>query len=138
MDTMPAVTPAPEHAIPLAVLTGPTASGKTTLALALAERFGAEIVSADSMQVYRRLDVGTAKPTAGERARVPHHLLDVAELDEAFDTVRFRELADEAIAGIHARGRRVLVVGGTGLYLRILLFGLAELPPPDPRKRREL
>jgi tRNA dimethylallyltransferase len=132
------VTEAPEHSIPLAVLTGPTASGKTALALALAERFGAEIVSADSMQVYRRLDVGTAKPTAAERARVPHHLLDVAELDEAFDTVRFRELADEAIARIHAAGRRVLVVGGTGLYLRILLFGLAELPPPDPQRRREL
>jgi len=124
--------------IPLAVLTGPTASGKTRIALELAERWGAEIVSADSMQVYRRLDIGTAKPTAAERARVPHHGVDLAEPDEPFDAVRFREAAEAAIADIAARGRRVLVVGGTGLYLRVLLYGLASLPPPDPARRREL
>ncbi|MBN1774183.1 MAG: tRNA (adenosine(37)-N6)-dimethylallyltransferase MiaA [Deltaproteobacteria bacterium] len=124
--------------MPLAVLTGPTASGKTRLGLELAEGWGAEIVSADSMQVYRRLDIGTAKPTAGERSRVAHHVLDLVEPDERFDAVRFCEAADAAIAEIAARGRRVLVVGGTGLYLRILLFGLAELPPPDPERRRAL
>jgi len=128
----------PARKVPLAVLTGATASGKTQLALELAERWNAEIVSADSMQVYKRLDIGTAKPTAAERARVPHHLLDLVEPDEPFDAVRFCAAADEAIAEIDARGRRVLVVGGTGLYLRILLFGLAELPPPDPARRREL
>lgn len=135
---MPAVPARPAHPVPLAVLTGPTASGKTRIALELAERWGAEIVSADSMQVYRRLDIGTAKPTAAERARVPHHALDLADPDEPFDAVRFCEAADAAIAGIAARGRRVLVVGGTGLYLRVLLFGLADLPPPDPERRREL
>ncbi|MBI5501669.1 MAG: tRNA (adenosine(37)-N6)-dimethylallyltransferase MiaA [Deltaproteobacteria bacterium] len=128
----------PSHPIPLGVITGPTASGKTGLGIELAERFGAEVVSADSMQVYRRLDIGTAKPTAVERARVPHHLLDVADPAEAFDTVRFQELADAAIARIHAAGRRVLVVGGTGLYLRILLYGLADVPGPDPERRRRL
>jgi tRNA dimethylallyltransferase len=127
---------APLFDVPLAVLAGPTASGKTALALELAERFGAEIVSADSMQVYRKLDIGTAKPTAAERARVPHHLLDVADPVEAFDTVQYQQLADEAIARIHAAGKRVLVVGGGGLYIRILLFGLANLPPPDPERRR--
>lgn len=132
------VLPRPARPVPLAVLTGPTASGKTQLALELAERWNAEIVSADSMQVYRRLDIGTAKPTAAERARVPHHLLDLVEPDEPYDAVRFCTAADAAIAEIDARGRRVLVVGGTGLYLRILLFGLAELPPPDPERRREL
>ncbi len=130
--------PRPARPVPLAVLTGPTASGKTRLALELAERWGAEIVSADSMQVYRRLDIGTAKPTGAERARVPHHLLDLVEPDERFDAVRYCAAADAAIAEVDARGRRVLVVGGTGLYLRVLLFGLAELPPPDPARRREL
>jgi len=129
---------APPSPVPLAVLTGPTATGKTALALVLAERFGAEIVSADSMQVYRRLDIGTAKPTAAERARVRHHLLDVVEPEQAFDTVQFQQRADEAIARVASAGRRVLVVGGTGLYIRILLFGLAELPPPDPERRRAL
>jgi tRNA dimethylallyltransferase len=122
----------------LMVLTGPTASGKTAVSLDWAERFGAEIVSADSMQVYRGMDVGTAKPTAGDRARAPHHLLDVADPDEPFDAVRFAALADEAIRGIAARGRRVLVAGGTGLYLRVLLFGLADLPPPAPAVRAAL
>ena len=135
---MLAVGDPPSHPIPLAVITGPTASGKTGLGIELAERFGAEVVSADSMQVYRRLDIGTAKPTPEERARVPPHLLDVADPGEAFDTVRFQELADGAIARIHAAGRRVLVVGGTGLYLRILLWGLADVPGPDPERRRRL
>jgi tRNA dimethylallyltransferase len=124
--------------VPLPVLAGPTAAGKTALALELAERCGAEIVSADSMQVYRRLDVGTAKPTPAERARVPHHVIDVVEPDEPFDAIRYRDLADEAIGRIVASGRRVLVVGGTGLYLRVLLHGLADLPPPDPQARRRL
>ncbi len=104
----------------------------------MAEAWGAEIVSCDSMQLYRGLDVGTAKPTADERARVPHHLIDVAEPDEAFSAGRFVELADRAIAEITARGRRVLIVGGTGLYLRALRWGLFDAPPKDCELRERL
>ena len=93
----------------LVVIAGPTASGKTALALEVAERLGAEIVSADSQQVYRHFDIGTAKPSAEELARVPHHLVSCVEPTELFSAARFAQLADEAIAGIHARGRRALV-----------------------------
>jgi tRNA dimethylallyltransferase len=119
-------------------LVGPTASGKTALALELAERVGAEIVSADSRQVYRGLDIGTAKPSAAERARVRHHGLDLAEPDETFDVARYREAASAAIDDVCARGRRVLVVGGTGLYVRALLYGLCPAPPRVPRLRAVL
>jgi tRNA dimethylallyltransferase len=119
-------------------LVGPTASGKSALALALAERLGAEIVSADSRQVYRGLDIGTAKPTAAERARVPHHCLDLVDADEAFDAARFRAAAAAALADVHRRGRPALVVGGTGLYVRALLHGLCPAPPRAPRLRAAL
>jgi tRNA dimethylallyltransferase len=112
-------------------IVGPTASGKTALGLALAERLGGEIVSCDSMQVYRGLDIGTAKPSAAERARVPHHLLDVADVDETFDAARYARLADDALAELDRRGKPALVVGGTGLYLRALRFGLLAAPPAD-------
>ncbi|HEV7734404.1 MAG TPA: tRNA (adenosine(37)-N6)-dimethylallyltransferase MiaA [Candidatus Binatia bacterium] len=119
-------------------LVGPTASGKTGLALELAVAVGAEVVSADSRQVYRGMDVGTAKPSAAERARVPHHGIDVVAPDEAFDAGAFRQVAASAIADIHARGRHVLVVGGTGLYLRALLQGLCPAPPRAPHVRTAL
>jgi tRNA dimethylallyltransferase len=119
-------------------LVGPTASGKTTLALALGPALDAEIVSADSRQVYRGLDVGTAKPSAAERARVPHHGLDLVEPDEPFDAARYRTAALAAISDVHARGRNVLVVGGTGLYVRALRFGLCPAPPRVPRLRAVL
>jgi tRNA dimethylallyltransferase len=119
-------------------IVGPTASGKTDVALVLAERLGAEIVSADSRQVYRHLDVGTAKPTAAERARVPHHVLDVAEPDEIFDAARFRRAALAAIDDVAGRGRPVIVCGGTGLYLRALLRGLFPAPPRAPELRARL
>ena len=119
----------------LVCIVGPTASGKTALALALASRFGAEIVSADSRQIYRGLDVGTAKPTLAERARVRHHCLDLIEPGEAFDAARFRRAADDAIADIRARGRVPFVVGGTGLYVRALLRGLCPAPPRVPALR---
>jgi tRNA dimethylallyltransferase len=119
-------------------LVGPTASGKTALALELAARTGAEIVSCDSMQVYRGLDIGTAKPTLEERARVPHHLIDVVAPDEPFSAGRYVELADRAIAEVRGRGRPVLVVGGTGLYLRALRWGLFDAPPRDDELRARL
>jgi tRNA dimethylallyltransferase len=119
-------------------IVGPTASGKSALALELATRTGAEIVSCDSMQVYRHLDIGTAKPTAEERARVPHHLIDVAEPDESFSAARYVTLADQAIADIVARGKPVLVVGGTGLYLRALRWGLFDAPGRDDALRAQL
>ena len=105
----------------LLALVGPTGSGKTEAAIEIAEALGAEIVSVDSSTVYRRMDVQTAKPTAIQRARVPHHLIDVADPDEPFSVARFRDLADEAIAGILDRGRRPLLVGGSGLYYRAVV-----------------
>jgi tRNA dimethylallyltransferase len=122
----------------IVIIAGPTATGKTTLAIDLATRFGAEIVGADSRQVYRYLDIGTAKPTAEQRVIVPHHLIDVASPDERFDGARFRALALDAINNILARGKRVLVVGGTGLYLRVLTKGLFAGPPADLDLRSRL
>jgi tRNA dimethylallyltransferase len=122
----------------LICIVGPTASGKTALALELAARCGAEIVSADSRQIYRGLDVGTAKPSLAERARVPHHCLDLIEPGEEFDAARFRRAADGAIADIRARGRVPFLVGGTGLYVRALLRGLCPAPPRVPAVRAAL
>jgi tRNA dimethylallyltransferase len=112
-------------------LTGATASGKSALALHLAKRMGGEIISVDSMQVYCGLDIGTAKPSAEEQAEVPHHLIDVATLDEAFDAAQFVRLAKRAEATVRARGNRPIFCGGTGLYFRALLEGLGESPPSD-------
>ena len=103
---------------------GPTASGKSALGLRVAERLGGEIVSADSRQVYRGMDIGTAKPTPEERARVPHHLIDVADPGERYDALRYQREARAALAGIRRRGHVAVVVGGTGLYVRALLDGL--------------
>jgi tRNA dimethylallyltransferase len=116
-------------------IAGPTASGKSAVALALAERIGGEIISVDSMQVYRGLDIGTAKPTAGERARVRHHLIDVAGMDQPFDAAQFVALARAAEREIRDRGRRPIFCGGTGLYFNALIGGLAEVPPADPALR---
>ena len=119
----------------LIVIAGPTGAGKTELAVEVAERLGAEIVSADSQAVYRHFDLGTAKPDPAQLARVPHHLVSAVEPHEPFSAARWVALADAAITGIAARGRRVLVVGGTGLYVRALLHGLTDTPPsPDVRQ----
>ena len=122
----------------LVVLAGPTAVGKTGLSLELARRFGAEIVGADSVQVYRGLDIGSAKPTPGEQAQARHHLIDVAGPTEPFSAARYARLAAESIADIQARGKRALVVGGTGLYIKALIFGLAPTPPVDEKLRAQL
>ena len=117
---------------------GPTAVGKSAAALELARNLDAELVSADSMQVYRGMDIGTAKPTSAERAAIRHHLIDVCELSEPFDAKRFVELASAAINDIRARGKCALVVGGTGLYVRALRRGLFEGPSRDAKLRAEL
>ncbi|PAW85858.1 MAG: tRNA (adenosine(37)-N6)-dimethylallyltransferase MiaA [Pedosphaera sp. Tous-C6FEB] len=119
-------------------LAGPTAVGKSAVALALAELLGGEIISVDSMQVYRGLDLGTAKPTTTERARVPHHLVDVADCSEPFDAAQFVRRATTAVAEIQARGRVPIFCGGTGLYFKAWLAGLGEAPPSDARVRAEL
>lgn len=120
------------------VVAGPTAAGKSDLAIHLARRFGGEIVNADSMQVYRYLDVGTAKPTPEQRAAVPHHLIDVAEPDEQYNAGRFAEDASRAAAEIQARGRVVFLAGGTGLYIRAFLEGLLGEAAGDPSIRARL
>ena len=120
-------------------IVGPTASGKSALALRVAERLRGEIVSADSRQLYRGMDIGTAKPTAEERRRVPHHLVDVVDPGERYDVFRFQRDARAALDAIRARGHIVLVVGGTGLYVRALLDGLdLAAVPGDPDLRTQL
>ncbi len=120
------------------ILSGPTGSGKSQLALDLAERLDAEIVSMDSMALYRRMDIGTAKPTAEDRRRVPHHLLDVLEPWESASVAWWLERAAECCRDIRARSKRPLFVGGTPLYLKALLFGLFDGPPADETIRRRL
>jgi tRNA dimethylallyltransferase len=122
----------------LVVICGPTASGKTALALKLAEHLPVEIISADSRQVYRGMDIGTAKPERREREKIPHHLIDVVDPDETFTAADFVERGRAAIEQIRLRGRLPLVVGGTGLYIRALLHGLADAPGGDEHLRREL
>jgi len=119
-------------------LSGPTASGKTAVGLELAGRLGAEIISLDSMALYRRLDIGTAKPTAAERMAVPHHLIDLIEPNEEFSLARYVAAAETAANDIRARGRRVLFVGGTPLYLKALLRGIFKGPAADWELRRAL
>ena len=119
-------------------LAGPTASGKSAAALELARRLGGEIISVDSMQVYRGLDIGTAKPTAAERAAVPHHLIDVCTLDQAFDAAQFVRLARQAEAEIRGRGHLPIYCGGTGFYFKGLLHGVSEAPPADVTIREQL
>ncbi|MEX2480958.1 MAG: tRNA (adenosine(37)-N6)-dimethylallyltransferase MiaA [Gammaproteobacteria bacterium] len=120
---------------PLVFIMGPTGAGKTRLALSLAERLPCDIVSVDSALVYRGLDIGTAKPNPAERARAPHHLIDICDPTERYSAARFRTDARAALEAIAARGRLALLVGGTGLYFRALQYGLADLPDADPEVR---
>ncbi len=119
-------------------IAGPTAVGKSEIALRLAEKIGGEIISADSMQVYRGLDIGTAKPSPAERARVPHHLIDICDLTENFDAAQFIRLAQKAVKEIQSRGRVPVFCGGTGLYFKAFLSGLGEAPATNPELRAEL
>ncbi len=116
-------------------LAGPTAAGKSEIALLLAEKIGGEIISVDSMQVYRGLDIGTAKPSAEERARVRHHLIDVVDLTESFDAAQFVRLAKAAVSEIQSRQRVPIFCGGTGLYFKAFLDGLGDTPAADAQLR---
>lgn len=135
------LSPVPEPAAParpILAVVGPTATGKSRLALALAGALGGEIVNADALQVYRGFDIGTAKPTEEERARVPHHLVDILEPQETYSAGEFARRARLAICDIEERGRVPIVVGGSGLYLRALLAGISPIPPGDPAVRAAL
>jgi len=124
--------------VPAVLLMGPTASGKSALALALAQQLGGEIVSVDSAQVYRGMDIGTAKPSAAERAQVPHHLIDIVPPTDAYSAARFVRDALAAIAAVRARGRVPIMAGGTMLYFKALTQGLSALPPSNAAVRAEL
>jgi tRNA dimethylallyltransferase len=120
------------------IICGPTAVGKTRVSIELAKCFEGEIVSADSQQVWRGMNIGTAKANLTERSEIPHHLIDIAEPNEHWDSARFVEYADAAIEDIAKRGKRAFVVGGTGMYLRLLVNGLCEAPPQDPETRKQI
>jgi tRNA dimethylallyltransferase len=122
----------------LVVICGPTGIGKTAAAIKLAERFKAEIISADSMQIYRYMDIGTAKPTAEEQARVRHHLIDLVDPDEHFDAAQYARLAREKVFKLQADGILPFVVGGTGLYIKSLLHGIFQARSVDPSIRKRL
>ncbi len=124
--------------IPLLVICGATGSGKSALALELAQHRPLEIVSADSRQIYRMMDIGTAKPAAAEQKLVPHHMIDLIDPDQEFSVAAFVDQAQPLIEQIHQRGRLPCIVGGTGLYIRALLGGLADLPTADPELRERL
>lgn len=123
---------------PLIVITGPTATGKTDFSLKLARRIGGEIISADSMQVYKGLDVGTDKVSKEIRKEIPHHLIDVVSPKEKFSVADFVKLSDKAIEEIRKRGKYPIIVGGTGLYIKSLLYGLPQTPPSDSKIRERL
>ena len=135
---MPDMNLSSASAHPLLFLAGPTAVGKSAVAMLLAEHLGGEIISVDSMQVYRGLDIGTAKPPSQDRARIPHHLIDVAELQDSFDAAQFVKLSSEAVAKIRAGGHLPIFCGGTGLYFKAFLDGLGDAPPADPKLRAQL
>ena len=124
--------------IPLVIVLGPTAVGKSEHAIELAQRFDMEIINADSMQVYRGMDIGSAKPSPAQRELVTHHLIDIKNPDEDFSAAQFRKEALNSIASLHRKGKQPLLVGGTGLYIRALTRGLFPAPPADQRLREEL
>lgn len=120
------------------VVCGPTASGKTQLAVRLAQSLNAEIVNADSMQIYRGMDIGTAKPSLAQQDGIRHHLIDIVDPDQPFSAADYSAAADEVIRDIQLRAKRVIVVGGTGLYIRALIYGLVDSPSGDVELRQSL
>src|SRR6185503_8042944 len=147
LDSNPATSDAPQlssfcnHRVALVspmLIAGPTAVGKSEVALLLAQRIGPELISLASMQVYRGLDIGTAKPSLAERERVPHHLIAIIGLKEAFDAAQFVRQAEHAMGEVQNRGRVPVLCGGTDLYFKALLEGLGEAPPANPPVRKEL
>jgi tRNA dimethylallyltransferase len=120
------------------VVCGPTGIGKTRLSMALANRFNGGIVSADSMQIYRHMNIGTAKPDAAQQAAAPHYMIDVADPDESYDAARYAREAQEAVASLEQQGQLPLIIGGTGLYIKALLYGLFDAAPSSPRLREKL
>ena len=122
----------------LVIICGPTGIGKTSAAIRVAQRFKGEIVGADSMQIYRQMDIGTAKPTPAEQAAAAHHMIDVADPDEPFDAARYAAMATACIRRLHRQGTPPVVAGGTGFYIKALEFGLFDTRPPDPQVRRRL
>ena len=123
--------------VPMIVIMGPTASGKSSLAMRIAQKIPAEIISADSMQIYKGMNIGVAKPTEAEQRKVPHHLIDLLEISEPINVFRYVDLAERAICEIRKKGRIPILAGGSGMYIRALLYGLDPLPS-DPELRREL
>ncbi len=123
---------------PIICVVGPTASGKTKMAIELAKAYHGEVLSCDSMQIYRRMDIGTAKPTKEEMEGIPHHMIDVAEPDESFSVSRYVEMADPILRDILSRGKRCIICGGTGLYVDSLIAGRTFAPMPETGKRQEL
>jgi tRNA dimethylallyltransferase len=136
--SMPQVNGPATEIAPAGFLVGPTGTGKSSLAIELATALDAEIVNADSRLFYRGLDIGTAKPTAADRARIRHHLIDIREADSPLDVAEYLALARQAFADIAARGRKILVVGGSGLYLRVLQRGICTAPPASRQYREHL
>jgi len=120
------------------IICGPTGIGKTSTAIEIAEKFKGEIIGADSMQIYRYMDIGTAKPAAEQRARVTHHMIDIVDPDEHFDAVKYATLGREKMLQLHSNGICPFVVGGTGLYIKALLHGMFESQPIDPQIRKRL
>ena len=127
-------TPSPK----MIIITGPTCIGKTSAALALAERFGGAVIGADSMQIYRHMDIGTAKPDISEQARAPHYMIDIADPDDVYNAARYARKSRQAILEAADQGRVPLVVGGTGFYIKALLHGLFEAAPADRKIRERL
>lgn len=122
----------------IVVVCGPTGIGKTATAISLAEAYGGEIVGADSMQIYREMEIGTAKPTAEEQARVPHHMVDIIPPDIPFDAARYEKMAREIVYDLHGRGKLPVIAGGTGFYIKALTQGLFDTIPHDPDIRQRL
>lgn len=128
----------PGQSVKIVIITGPTCIGKTSAALALAEKFNGAVVSADSMQVYRYMDIGTAKPGPAERARAPHFMIDIVEPDQVYDAARYAREGRHAVLEAAGRGMIPLLAGGTGFYIKALLHGLFEAGPADPEVREKL